>query len=311
NGHEVLIWSHDQAITDGINSQHENKALLPGIKLPEKVTSTTSLDKACEGAGLIVLVVSSKFYASMVDRMKSLVRPPAFIVSATKGLNEADNKRVSEVLYKGLPESCRDKIAVLSGPNISREIALRKPSATVISSRSNHIAAGIQKLFNSRYFRVYTNTDVIGTELGGILKNIIAIAGGIIDGMELGDNAKSAVMVRGLVEISRFAVNFGAKPETFNGLAGMGDLITTCSSTLSRNHYVGEHLGKGMKLSEILPRMEAVAEGVRTTRLIYRMAKEAGIEMPVTEQVYQVLFEDKPVRKAIEDLMSRDIRPEA
>jgi glycerol-3-phosphate dehydrogenase (NAD(P)+) len=215
------------------------------------------------------------------------------------------------VLLAGLPREFHKRIAVLSGPNISREIALQKPSTTVVSSIDNDTATTLQGVFNNNYFRVYTNNDVIGTELGGTLKNIIAIAGGIIDGLNLGDNAKSAVMVRGLVEISRFAVKLGANPETFFGLAGIGDLITTCSSTLSRNHFVGEHLGRGMKLSEILREMTAVAEGVATTRLVHQMARENGVEMPVTEQVYEVLFKNKPVEQAIRDLMTRDAKAES
>jgi glycerol-3-phosphate dehydrogenase (NAD(P)+) len=311
NGHDALIWSHDENISQEINAQHENRTLLPEILLPENVASTTSLHDACSQAGLVVIVVASKFYSSMVERLRDCLKQPVYIVSATKGIIEPENKRTSEVLLAGLPREFHKRIAVLSGPNISREIALQKPSTTVVSSIDNDTATTLQGVFNNNYFRVYTNNDVIGTELGGTLKNIIAIAGGIIDGLNLGDNAKSAVMVRGLVEISRFAVKLGANPETFFGLAGIGDLITTCSSTLSRNHFVGEHLGRGMKLSEILREMTAVAEGVATTRLVHQMARENGVEMPVTEQVYEVLFKNKPVEQAIRDLMTRDAKAES
>jgi glycerol-3-phosphate dehydrogenase (NAD(P)+) len=310
NGHSVVIWSHDQNICDDINNHHENKSLLPGISLASDITCTTSLEDACIEPQVLVLVVASKFFALMVDKLRGFVKPSMYLVSATKGINEADNKRPSELLFQRLPESCHEKIALLSGPNISREIALKKPSTTVISSRNNDTALALQKGFTNSYFRVYTNNDMIGTELGGTLKNIIAIAAGIVDGLELGDNAKSAIMVRGLVEISRFAVKFGARPETFAGLAGIGDLITTCSSTFSRNHFVGENLGKGRKLPDILSQMTSVAEGVTTTKLIFPLAKKEGIDMPVTEQIYEVLFDDKPVSQAIRDLMSRDTKPE-
>jgi len=246
----------------------------------------------------------------MVNRLKDYLSPSVYILSATKGFNKADNKRTSEVLFEVLPAEYESRIAVLSGPNISLEIARQKPSTTVISSKDNNTALYLQKHFSNDYFRVYTNNDVVGTELGGILKNIIAIAAGIIDGLDLGDNAKSAIMVRGMVEISRLAVKLGARQETMFGLSGIGDLITTCSSKLSRNHFVGEHLGKGLKLAEILNKMTAVAEGVNTVKIIYPLLRELEVDMPVTAEVYKVLFEDKPVHKAIRELMSRDAKAE-
>ncbi|MEQ9364683.1 MAG: NAD(P)H-dependent glycerol-3-phosphate dehydrogenase [Leptospirales bacterium] len=315
---DVVMWSHDARIADEINTKHENVTLFPGVSLPPAVRATTDLGEAVTGARLILLVVASTFYGQTVDSLGALLPAAApgdsdqnpILVSATKGLDPATNRRTSEILRERLPPAYRDRFAILSGPNISREIAAGKPATTVIASANEAVSREAQGHFSTPYFRVYTNTDVTGTELGGTLKNIIAIAAGIVDGLELGDNTRSALMVRALVEIIRFGTHFGARAETFYGLAGMGDLITTCSSVLSRNHYVGEHLARGQSPEEILSGMTAVAEGVETTRLIRGVAAEAGIDMPVTEQVYQILFENKPVQTAIYDLMTRDLKAE-
>ena len=311
NGHDVIMWAHDPAIAETINTEHENKALFEGVSLPENIKATTSLEETCENRDLIVLVVASAFYRATLEKIIPLIPEKTLILSATKGLNASDKKRTSQVLEELLPEHRKKTFAVLSGPNIAREIAARKPTTTVISSHTEESAREIQKFFSNKYFRVYTNSDVIGTELGGTLKNIIAIAAGSVDGLELGDNAKSALMVRGMVEIVRFGVHHGAKPETFYGLAGMGDLITTCSSVMSRNHFVGESLAKGKTLKEILDSMTAVAEGVETTRLVHDIAQKEGLYMPMTEQIHAVLFEGKPVTDAIENLMSRELKAEA
>ncbi len=310
NGHQVNLWCHDKKIADEVNQSRENKVLLPDVVLPEDITAVWDLALACHKAELVVVVVASAFYDRVAQQLKGVLSEKALIVSATKGINEKDNQQLSQVLKTHLPLQYHKKIAVLSGPNIAREIALQKVSTTVISSSDEETAKAVQKAFNCHYLRVYTNSDMIGTEWGGTLKNVIALAGGIADGLELGDNAKSAIMVRGLVEISRFACHFGAKPETFYGLAGLGDLITTCSSTLSRNHHVGEQLGRGKSLSEILGKMVAVAEGVSTAKLVYQLALKHEIQMPVTEQVYKVLFEEKPVAEAIQNLMHRELRAE-
>jgi len=310
NGHNVVIWSHDALIAEQINKQHENIGLFPGFKLPENITSTVSLEEAAKSADLVVLVVASKFYAATVKNISPFLSEQTVIVSATKGLDPGTNRRTSEIMLENLPENLRKNSAVLSGPNIAKEIAVQKPATTVIASLNPETAKKAQAYFSTKYFRVYTNDDIIGAEIGGTLKNIIAIAAGIVDGLQLGDNARSSLMVRGMAEIIRFGTHFGAKPDTFFGLAGMGDLITTCSSVMSRNHYVGENLAKGRKLSEILAGMTAVAEGVETAKHVRELAIKENIVMPVTEQVYQVLFEDKPVQQAILDLMTRDLKSE-
>jgi glycerol-3-phosphate dehydrogenase (NAD(P)+) len=310
NGHDVVMWSHDPEIARTINEEHENKALFAGVKLSDKIRATTDLKEACVDSKIVVFVVASQFYASTVQKAHPFLPRDVVIVSATKGLNPADNRRPSEVLIENLPPEMKTRVAVLSGPNIAREIALKKPATTVIASPNEEIAKAAQKFFSTPYFRVYTNTDMAASELGGTLKNVIAIAAGIVDGLDLGDNTKSALMVRGLVEIIRFGTHFGAKADSFYGLAGMGDLITTCSSKMSRNHFVGESLAQGKTLKDILAGMTAVAEGVEAARHVHEIAQKEKIEMPVTTQVYKVLFEDKPVKQAIMDLMTRDLKAE-
>ncbi len=309
NGHDVFIWSHDQAISRDINEEYENKKLLPGIVLPENLRAVNTFSEALSGSSLVVLVTASAFFKETLLKIKDFLTPEMLLVSATKGLHEGDDRRMSELIFEVLPDF-RSRTAVLSGPNISKEIALGKPAVTVIASENKETAKTIQQLFNRDYFRVYTNNDVVGTEFGGTLKNVIAIVAGIIDGLKLGDNAKSALMVRGILEMSRLAVKLGAQQQTLFGLSGMGDLITTCSSELSRNHYVGEQLAAGKSLKEILGGMTAVAEGVATTRAAYELAQKNKIEMPVTEQLYKLLYENKKIAEAINDLMNRDLKAE-
>ncbi|GBR76783.1 glycerol-3-phosphate dehydrogenase [Candidatus Termititenax persephonae] len=304
NGQEPTVWCHDAAIAAQINAR-ENKELLPGIILPAAVKGSVSLAETLDGAGLVVVVTASQYYRQTVVQIKNLVPPNCLLLSATKGLDETTGKRMSEVLAEYFAD-----VAVLSGPNISREIAEQKITATVIAAQNHATARTLQKIFNNNYFRVYTNNDVIGTEYGGALKNIIAIAAGIIDGQGLGNNAKAALLVRGMTEIAKLTVAHGGQPATVFGLTGMGDLITTCSSALSRNHHVGEQLAQGKKLSEILHSMKAVAEGVPTTKLAYALARQTGTPMPLTEQIHAVLYENKPVQDAITALMSRDLKAE-
>ncbi|MCB1174456.1 MAG: NAD(P)-dependent glycerol-3-phosphate dehydrogenase [Leptospiraceae bacterium] len=310
NGHTVVMWSHDESLANEINQLHENRQLFAGVMLPENLSATIDLEAACQSASLILMVVASKFYADMIQKITPLMAPEAILISATKGLDPETKKRTTQIMEDMLPPGLRERTGILSGPNIAREIAAGKPAATVCASRNQYTAEKAQAWFSQPSFRVYTNTDVVGTELGGTLKNIIAIAAGIIDGLELGDNARSALMVRAMVEIIRFGSRFGARPETFYGLAGMGDLITTCSSVMSRNHFVGENLAKGKTLKQILSEMTAVAEGVETTRLVHAIARQEGLDMPVTAQVHAILFEDKPVKQAILDLMTRELKSE-
>jgi len=306
NKHEVTIWSYEEDVAKSINELRENKKYLNGFQLPQNIDSTTDLKKAAS-SDIIILSTPSQYLRETLRNFSRFIKKDALIISAVKGLEIETQKRMSEVVKEELP--C-EKIAVISGPNISKEIARGLPAATVAASADIEIAKLVQQILNSSRFRVYTNTDVTGAELGGALKNVIAIAAGVADGLMLGNNAKSALMVRGITEIMRLGVAMGGKSETFSGLSGIGDLITTCESTLSRNHQVGVEIAKGRKLNEIITKMYDVAEGVPTSKAAREISRKLKIEMPITEEVYSVLYEKKDPFKAISSLMQRELKNE-
>ncbi len=305
NQHQVTIWAHDQALVREISQEHTNKLLLPNIKLPEAISATDNF-RELDKYEIIFIVVASKFYKNVLQQIKPLISAKQIMVSATKGLTE-EGETLSTLLEKYLGQN----YVVFSGPNIAKEIAQGKPAAAVAASKIAEAAHKVQQLFSGTNLRVYTSEDVAGVEAGGTLKNVIAIAAGLADGLQLGDNAKAALMVRGIVEIARLATALGAQEKTLYGLTGLGDLITTCSSSLSRNHHVGEELAKGKKLTEILAQMVAVAEGVSTAKYAYQLAQKLKISMPITEQIYQVLFADESPQVALNKLMARTPKPEA
>jgi len=306
NGNDVTIWSFEKDVADHINELRENKKYLNGFPIPSNIQASTDLVKSLESE-ILILVTPSQFMRSVLKTAKSHIRKEHIIVCASKGL-EVDSKKMMTTVIE--EELGRRDICVVSGPNISKEIARGLPAATVAASKDPAVSRKVQETFNSGRFRVYTNDDVIGVELGGTLKNVIAIAAGVADGLMLGDNAKSALMVRGIAEITRLGVAMGGKAETFAGLSGMGDLITTCSSTLSRNHFIGAEIAKGRKLKEIREKMYDVAEGVPTAKAARELAKKMKIDMPITEEVYKVLYEDKDPFKAISSLMARGLKDE-
>lgn len=304
NGHAVKLWCHEAATCDHILSRHENVLYLPGIALPPTIIPTQSLSECLGGADLVILVTASNFFLDTLSSMKAFLNSDTLLLSASKGLSPKTLERPSEMIVRVLGKE-HHNWAVLSGPNLSREIAEGKVAATVVSSPWQETAISIQNFINSKTLRVYTNNDVIGTELGGTLKNVIAIAAGIADGLEQGTNARSALMVRGLVEMVRYGKAFGALEETFYGLTGMGDLITTCSSELSRNHTVGVRIARGEKLKDIVASTRAIAEGVEAARLVSKIALEKGIDMPMSTKIAQILFEDLSPAEALRDLMNR------
>ena len=306
NGHSVAIWSFERDVTESINKLHENKKYLNGFQLPQNIEATSNMADASK-SDIIILVTPSQFMRKTLKELAPHIRKDQLIVSAVKGLEMETDKMMTDVIEEVLS---RKDYCVLSGPNISKEIARGLPAATVAASRDIETAQKIQKALNSKRFRVYTNDDVIGVELGGTLKNIIAIAAGVADGLTLGNNAKSAIMVRGMAEITRLGVAMGGRAETFAGLSGIGDLITTCESTLSRNHQVGVEIAKGRKLKDISEKMYDVAEGIPTAKAARDLSRKLKIEMPITEEVYQVLYENKDPFKAISSLMSRDMKNE-
>lgn len=309
NKHTVTCWSFDKNDIDLIRTSGENKKFLPGVPIPESIIFTNNLKGSIDRAEVVVVAVPSHAVRSVMESFDLENRQDLIWVNVAKGIENNSLLRVSEVISEvgGIPE---DKLAVLFGPTHAEEVSRKIPTAIVAASADRGTATLVQDLFMTGYFRVYANLDIIGVELGGALKNIIAVAAGICDGAGFGDNTKAALITRGLVEINKMGVKLGANPDTFAGLSGMGDLIVTCTSKHSRNRYVGEQIGKGRKLQAVLDEMVMVAEGVKTTASAYELSKRENIEMPITKQVYLSLFEDKPPVEAMKDLMTRDAKIE-
>lgn len=302
----VTIWARNPDFAEAMNRDRENSRLLPGIVIPDSITVTSSLPAAVENTDLLVASIPTAYLREALMSQRSLL-PGVPVVSVIKGLENETFRRPSEIVTEVLGN---DQVVVLAGPSHAEEIARRKPASLVAAAGDVDLAKRVQDVFSTDRFRVYTNEDMVGVELGGALKNVLAIAVGICDGMEFGDNAKSALMTRGLVELTRFGSAFGADPSTLFGLAGIGDLITTCISGFSRNRHVGEELGRGRTLDEILDSMSAVAEGVRTTRSVFELARKHNIDMPITREVHAVLFEGKSPESATDSLMGRPPRGE-
>ncbi|HEX7065448.1 MAG TPA: NAD(P)H-dependent glycerol-3-phosphate dehydrogenase [Bacillales bacterium] len=305
NGHDVIMWGRRKNQVEEINTEHSNERYLPGISLPDSIVATTSMEAAMKDADTIVLVVPTKAMRPVLHQLNSQLSQPVTLVHASKGIETDTLKRISEIITEEIDEDKRSNIAVLSGPSHAEEVVLRQPTTVTVSSTDADSAKYIQDLFINQSFRVYTNPDMIGVELGGALKNIIALGAGLSDGIGFGDNAKAALMTRGLAEIARLGTKMGANPMTFAGLAGMGDLIATCTSTHSRNWRAGNLLGKGKELQEVLDNMGMVVEGVKTTEAAYRLSESAGVEMPITNGLYDVLFSNQNPKQAVEGLMSR------
>ncbi len=304
----TIMWARDANAVADINNHHRNEKYLPGVTLNETLKATTSIKEAVQHADVIVMGVPSQSFRHVLEDAKPYIRPWVPIVSLSKGLERGTQMRMTEIIETimlGHPAG------VLTGPNLAMEIMKGQAAAGVIAMVDNTIATALQKVFRSGLFRVYTNDDVIGCELGGALKNVIAIAAGMGDGAGAGDNTRSAIITRGLAELTRLGVAMGGKPMTFAGLAGMGDLIATCTSSLSRNRYVGVQLGKGRSLDDIINEMSMVAEGVKTCGVVMELAKQYGIEMPITEEVYKVVNEGATVKDAFRGLLRGKIGAES
>jgi glycerol-3-phosphate dehydrogenase (NAD(P)+) len=310
-GHEVTLWEFDANDADKLLSLREHPAKLPGIKIPSKVAITNDLSLAMHGCQGVVLALPSHTMRQSAKVISGLLTDQAqFIVSLAKGIENNTLCRMSEVLVQELPKKYINQISTLSGPSHAEEVSREIPTTVVTASYRPEVATLIQEAFTTNTFRVYTSDDLIGVELGGSLKNVIAIAAGVLQGLRLGDNTIGALMTRGLAEMVRLGRKLGADPLTFSGLSGVGDLITTCISKHSRNRYVGEQLGLGRKLPDILGSMAMVAEGVKTTKSAFELAKIHNVEMPITTQMYNILFEEKEPAKAVNDLMTRSLKPE-
>ncbi len=306
NGHDVTVWGPFPEYLEEVKAFGENKTYLPGVKIPPSIHWVADREAAVKEADLVVLVVPSRFYKPVVESFKPFIPEGALVLSATKGLDEQTYERMSEVAEQVLGRP----IAVLSGPSHAEEVARGVPCAVAVAATDHATAEQIQQLFVNETFRVYTLDDVIGVELGGALKNVIAVAAGIGDGVGFGDNSKAALMTRGLAEITRLGTALGARPETFAGLSGIGDLMVTCMSRHSRNRGVGERLGKGETLEEIMSGMKMVAEGVWNCQAAKELADQLGVSVPITEQVNAVVHEGKDPHLAIRDLMTRAPKPE-
>lgn len=309
NGHDVSLWTHREEQAETINTTHKNEKYLE-IMIPEKIKAFHNLEEAVRNAEVILIVIPTKAIREVCSQLNEILRHSVTIIHASKGIEPDSLKRVSEMISEEMDNYAYEDIVVLSGPSHAEEVAKRQPTTVTVTSINDENAKLTQDLFINESFRVYTSTDLIGIELGGALKNIIALGAGISDGLGYGDNAKAALLTRGLAEITRLGTSLGANPLTFLGLTGVGDLVVTCTSIHSRNWRAGHLLGSGKSLEETLGQMGMIVEGVSTTKAAYQLAEKRQIEMPITSGIYEILFHDKDPKEVVENLMSRNKREE-
>jgi glycerol-3-phosphate dehydrogenase (NAD(P)+) len=307
NGHRVVLWARHQHVADSINSSRENLDYLPGVRIPTGVEADVD-PAAVSAADMVISAIPTQYVRAVLQSYRFPLRGK-LIVNAAKGIERGTHLRISQV-FRDVLGTPSDEYAVLSGPSHAEEVARGVPTTVVVASTSETAAELVQRAMSTPTFRIYRSLDVVGVELGGALKNVIAIAAGIVDGLAMGDNTKAALVTRGLAEISRLGTELGANPLTFSGLSGLGDLFVTCTSRYSRNRLVGERIGRGESLDDILASMTMVAEGIATTISALELASDYGIEMPIAEQVYCILFEGKDPRAAITELMTRQMKRE-
>jgi glycerol-3-phosphate dehydrogenase (NAD(P)+) len=309
-GHAVRLWSFEEDVTAAIERDRENTVYLPGVTLDDRLEPTSDVREAVAGADVVVSVSPSQHVRGVMAEAAGALREDALVVSASKGIETRSLETMAEVLEDVLPPSMHRSLCFLSGPSFAKEVSLEHPTAVTVASREKRARLRGQGLFQTDYFRVYTTHDIMGVELGGALKNVMALAAGMAAGLGLGHNTRSALITRGLAEMSRLGVALGANPLTFAGLAGMGDLILTCTGDLSRNRTVGFELGQGRSLEDVLGEMRMVAEGVETSRAAHALAEREGIEMPIVAEVHAVLFEGRSPEEAVRNLMLREPKPE-
>ena len=307
NGHDVTIWSIDPKEVKMLNEEREQKDKLPGIPLSEKIAVTNDLKEAVEGRDILVFAVPSVFVRSTAKSVAPYYKEGQVIVDVAKGIEESTLMRLSEIIEAEIKDST---VCVLSGPSHAEEVARKIPTTVVVGAKDYAIAKDLQQVFSNGWFRVYTNPDVLGIELGGALKNVIALAAGICDGLKFGDNSKAALITRGVAELTRLGVAMGGKPETFSGLSGMGDLIVTCTSIHSRNHNAGVLIGEGKSMQEAMDEVKMVVEGVYSAKAALMLATQYHVEIPIIEQVNEVLFYGKSAKEAVSDLFLRDSKRE-
>jgi glycerol-3-phosphate dehydrogenase (NAD(P)+) len=310
NGHEVRIWGNNPEQIAEINEHHTNKHYLPDLVLDEKIKAYDDLSEAIDGVDAVVFVVPTKVMRLVAKEYDEVATSAPYIIHASKGLEQGTHERISQILEEEIKPAHRKSVTVLSGPSHAEEVAVRDITTITAASTDDASAKYVQELFMNDYFRIYTNHDVIGVETAGALKNIIAVGAGALHGLGYGDNAKAAIITRGLAEITRLGVAMGAEPLTYMGLSGVGDLIVTGTSVHSRNWRAGDALGRGEKLEDIEKNMGMVIEGVSTAKAAYELSRQLDVEMPITETIYDVLYNGKEIREAIKDIMLRDARPE-
>jgi len=310
NGNDTVLWAYEPELVAEINADHTNSLYLPGINLHPALACTGNLEEAASGRSILLLVTPVQVMRGVLKQLAPHIAPDAIIANASKGIELETLETVSQICGELLGDAALARYVALSGPTFAREVAQELPSLIVAASRNEAASRRVQAAFSCPCLRVYTNSDVVGVELGGAVKNVIAIAAGICDGLGFGHNARAALITRGLAEMNRLGQAMGAQAATFAGLAGMGDLVLTCTGDLSRNRTVGFKLGQGMKLTDILAEMRMVAEGVKSAESVYQLSRRLGVEMPIVEKTYQILHEDKPARQAVIELMARDLKAE-
>jgi glycerol-3-phosphate dehydrogenase (NAD(P)+) len=310
NGHDVCLWAFEPELVSEINGPHTNSLFLPGIDLHPGLTCSGSLAEALDGRGMVLLVTPVQVMRGVLKQMIPHITPGMVVANASKGIELESLLTVSQICSELLPQEVTGRFVALSGPTFAKEVAQGLLSLIVAASNNEAAARQVQAAFSCHCLRVYTNSDVIGVELGGAVKNVIAIAAGICDGLGFGHNARAALITRGLAEMKRLGQSMGAEASTFAGLAGMGDLVLTCTGDLSRNRTVGFKLGQGQRLADILAEMRMVAEGVKSAESVYNLACKLGVEMPIVEKTYQILHQDKPAREAVIELMARGLKSE-
>jgi len=309
-GFKIDLWVFEKEVKEQIEKFAENKIFLPDFPLSSNLRPHNDMARVVSGKELVLIVVPSHVMRETVQKMSAHLAEDTIVVSASKGIENKTHLTMSAVLQEVLPVIPESSFAALSGPSFAREVAQEFPTVVTVASKDEQVARYVQHVFATPYFRVYTSDDVVGVELGGAVKNVIAIAAGIIDGLGFGLNTRAALITRGLVEIRRLGTKLGANPHTFAGLAGVGDLVLTCTGSLSRNHTVGKKIGQGMKLTQILSEMRMVAEGVKTAKSVYNLSNKLGVEMPIAHEVYHILYEDISPIEAARRLMTRDLKKE-
>ena len=309
-GFTVNLWAYEQEVVDQIQNKRENSIFLPGFTLSDNISASNDLQTVIADKDLLLIVVPSHVMRETTQKMTGQLSADTIVVSASKGIENKTHLSMSGVIAEVLPEIPDPHLAVISGPSFAKEVAKRFPTVVTVASRNSDTAGLVQQIFAAPYFRVYSSDDMLGVELGGSVKNVIAIAAGVIDGLGLGLNTRAALITRGMTEIRRLGVKLGANPRTFTGLAGFGDLVLTCTGTLSRNYTVGQKIGEGKKLKEILAEMRMVAEGVKTAKSVYNLSRKIGVEMPISQEIYRILYEDLSPKEAVYRLMTRDLKKE-